>query len=130
MATDLGKARLDLVALIEGAVPADVTVSMYPPEDIVRVPWVFVDTATIGRSAQIRGGTLVSFPVVIVAPRTGSANAGEILDELMGLLWDAFSAGRGAIYQTLTSRTQPFDTGDIQYPCVILDVTVELGFDC
>ena len=133
---DLAKIRTAVYDIVRAAVPDTIAVFRYPPDDLTDAPLVYLDLSTLAGSAAISGGTVASFPVVIVSTRTDHAYALDRLEELVAAVWAAFGDGKsvevppGMRGSCRAADPEQQSSGDTTWPAMRFAVDVEVGLVC
>lgn len=101
----LADVRTALHAAIDAAV--DVPVYRDPPDDIQDVPCVILDIATISRSFQNAGGSIVRQTCWVVPFQGNAPETVPSLDDLTSGVWEALGGGGTLVLDSIGVGSQP-----------------------
>ena len=102
----LADIRTALHAAVDAAV--DVPVYRIAPDDVIDTPCVIFDLATISRSFQNAGGSVVRQSIWVVPFQGGNTSETvPSLDDLVSEVWEALGGGSTLVLQSLGAGSQP-----------------------
>ena len=100
----------DIRTALHGAVDTAVDVPVYreAPDDILDTPCVIFDLATISRSFQAAGASIVRQSIWVVPFQGGNTSETvPSLDDLTSEVWEALGGGGTLVLESLGASSQP-----------------------
>lgn len=130
----LADVRAALHAAVEAAAPAGVPVYLTPPDDIQETPCIIFDVATISRSFQSSGASVVRQSVLVLPFQGNASDTVPSLDDLTATVWEAMGGGGTLVLSSLgagsapqSAVTQSLGAGDANFTAMRVDTDVTVN---